>query len=144
MTRLSELLGEAVGPVEPTFGVDDIEQRVKRRRRTRARTAIAAVVTVAVAIGVTVTIVADGATPAPRVRIQPSGPTTPTTTALPPPGASTASLRATAVAWAHAFLVGSPDDIRALEGPECTDRSGTTIEARIVTQYLRAMRATMQ
>jgi hypothetical protein len=67
----------------------------------------------------------------------------PTTIALPPAGNSSASLKATAIAWAHAFLVGSLDDIRALQGPECADHSGTTLPVRVVRQYLRGERAAM-
>jgi hypothetical protein len=63
---------------------------------------------------------------------------------LPPAGTSTADLRATATAWAHAFLVGSGDDIKALEGPECTPDSGTTFAASVVSMYLRGSRAVMQ
>ena len=65
------------------------------------------------------------------------------TAALPPAGNSTGSLKATAVAWAHAFLVGSYGDIKALQGPECTDQSGTTLPTGTVNQYLRAERAVM-
>ncbi len=65
------------------------------------------------------------------------------TTVLPPTGNSTASLKATALAWAHAFLVGSLDDIKALQGPECADHSGTTVPIRTVNQYLRGERAVM-
>jgi len=64
--------------------------------------------------------------------------------ALPPAGNSTATLKATAVAWAHAFLVGSVDDIKALQGPECADHSGTTLPIRTVNQYLRGERVVMQ
>jgi len=51
---------------------------------------------------------------------------------------------ATAAAWAHAFLVGSLDDIKALQGPECADHSGTTLPIRTVNQYLSSERAVMQ
>jgi hypothetical protein len=63
--------------------------------------------------------------------------------ALPPAGNTSATLKATAVAWAHAFLVGSVDDIKALQGPECADRGGTTLPVRTVSQYLRGERAVM-
>jgi hypothetical protein len=66
------------------------------------------------------------------------------TMALPPAGASTAALQATALAWAHAFLVGSTDDIRALQGPECAPDSGTTIAVATVSMYLRGLRAELQ
>jgi hypothetical protein len=66
------------------------------------------------------------------------------TVALPPAGNSTASLVATARAWANAFLVGSLGDIKALQGPECADRSGTTFATRTVTLYLQSERAVMQ
>jgi hypothetical protein len=65
------------------------------------------------------------------------------TAALPPAGNSSGSLQATAVAWAHAFLVGSLDDIKALQGPECADQSGTTLPTRAVNEYLLAERALM-
>jgi hypothetical protein len=55
-----------------------------------------------------------------------------------------ATLMATAVAWAHAFLVGSLDDIRALQGPECADRGGATVPIGTVNQYLSGERAVMQ
>jgi hypothetical protein len=63
---------------------------------------------------------------------------------LPPAGSSTADLRATALAWAHAFLVGSASDIKALQGPECTPPTGTTAAASTVWLYLHGMRAEMQ
>jgi hypothetical protein len=66
------------------------------------------------------------------------------TMALPPAGNSTASLVATARAWANAFLVGSLGDIKALQGPECADHSGTTFATRTVTLYLKSERAVMQ
>jgi hypothetical protein len=53
-------------------------------------------------------------------------------------------LKATAIAWAHAFLVGSLDDIKALQGPECTDHGGTTFPIPTVRQYLRGERTVMQ
>ena len=64
--------------------------------------------------------------------------------ALPPAGNSIASLKETAIAWAHAFLVGSINDIKALQGPECAVHSGTTIPIRAANQYLRGERAVMQ
>ncbi len=60
---------------------------------------------------------------------------------LPRAGTSTASLKATAEAWARAFLVGSPDDIRALQGPECANNTGTTQPQRIVSAFLSTERA---
>src|ERR1700730_16686202 len=113
MTRLSELLGDAVGFVEPTFGVDDIERRVKRRRRTRGRRVMAAAGIVALTVVGSAVILVGGRSSSPQVQIQPSGPTAPTTMALPPAGNSNASLRATAIALANALLVGSVDDIHA-------------------------------
>ena len=65
------------------------------------------------------------------------------TVRLTPTGNSSANLKATAAAWAHAFLVGSLDDIKALQGPECADHSGTTLPTRTVSQYLRGERAVM-
>lgn len=62
---------------------------------------------------------------------------------LSPAGNTSASLKATAIAWAHAFLVGSLNDIKALQGPECADQSGTTLSVGIVNQYLRGERAVM-
>ena len=53
-------------------------------------------------------------------------------------------MRATATAWAHAFLVGSVDDIKALEGPECAPQSGTTVAASVASLYLRGSRAVWQ
>jgi hypothetical protein len=67
----------------------------------------------------------------------------PNTAALPPAGNTVANLRATAVAWAHAFLVGSFEDIRALQGPECADPAGTTLPIATVNQYLQRERAVM-
>ena len=64
--------------------------------------------------------------------------------ALPPEGNTSTSLKATAIAWAHAFLVGSLNDIKALQGPECAVHSGTTIPSPTVNQYLRGERAVMQ
>jgi hypothetical protein len=63
---------------------------------------------------------------------------------LPPAGNSIASLKATARSYAHAFLVGSLDDMQALQGPECAVHSGTTIPIRTRSQYLRAERAVMR
>jgi hypothetical protein len=63
---------------------------------------------------------------------------------LPPAGSTTATLTATAVAWAHAFLVGSLDDINALQSPDCADHSGTTLPIRTVNQYLSGERAVMK
>jgi hypothetical protein len=63
---------------------------------------------------------------------------------LPPAGSSTASLVATARGWARAFLVGSLGDIKALQGPECSDRTGTTLATQTVTSYLQGMRAVME
>ncbi|MDP9335262.1 MAG: hypothetical protein M3Q30_18425 [Actinomycetota bacterium] len=63
---------------------------------------------------------------------------------LPPAGNTSTSLKATAIAWAHAFLVGSLDDIKALQGPECTDHGGTTLPIPTVSQYLRGERTVMQ
>ncbi len=63
---------------------------------------------------------------------------------MPPAGNTTPALKATAIAWAHAFLVGSLDDIRALQGPECDDHSATTLPIPTVSQYLRGLRSTMQ
>ena len=73
-----------------------------------------------------------------------SAATSASTMALPPAGKTITSLKATAIAWAHAFLVGSLEDIRALQGPECTDHSGTTLPIRTVNQYLRGERTVMQ
>jgi hypothetical protein len=73
-----------------------------------------------------------------------SAATSANTMALPPAGNTTASLRATAIGWAHAFLVGSFADIHALQGPECTQQSGTTFPMRTVSQYLRTERAVMK
>jgi len=72
-----------------------------------------------------------------------SAATSGSTAALPPAGNTTATLKATAIAWAHAFLVGSLDDIKALRGPECADHSGTTLPIRTVSQYLRGERTVM-
>jgi hypothetical protein len=69
---------------------------------------------------------------------------TPGTLTLPPAGNSTASLEATARAWAHAFLTGSPGDIKALEGPECANNTGTTIPSSTVEAYLHAERIAMK
>src|SRR5436190_14042614 len=69
---------------------------------------------------------------------------TPSTLALPPIGNTSASLKATAAAWAHAFLVGSLEDIEALQGPECADHTGTTVPIHTVRQYLRGERSRMQ
>jgi hypothetical protein len=66
------------------------------------------------------------------------------TVALPPAGTSTDNLRATAIAWSNAFLVGSLADIKALEGPECAPQSNTTVAARTATVYLRGMRTEMR
>jgi hypothetical protein len=63
---------------------------------------------------------------------------------LPAAGTSTADLRATALAWAHAFLIGSAADMKALQGPECTSPSEPTIAASTVSMYLRGMRVGMQ
>lgn len=60
---------------------------------------------------------------------------------LPPAGTTTADLQATATAWAKAFLVGSVDDMKALEGPECASQDETTVAPRIVAAYLKGMRA---
>lgn len=74
---------------------------------------------------------------------QAPAPASASTLPLPPAGDSSASLKATAVAWAHAFLVGSLDDIRALQGPECADNTGTTLPLQVVEQYLRGERSVM-
>ncbi len=66
------------------------------------------------------------------------------TLALPAAGNSTASLRATAIAWAHAFLVGSLADIRALQGPECSTQSDTSLPTQVVADYLTAERGVMR
>lgn len=66
------------------------------------------------------------------------------TFALPPAGDSVASLEATARAWARAFLVGSVDDIHALQGPECKNDSGTTIPVSTVNLYVRGLRAAVE
>jgi hypothetical protein len=63
---------------------------------------------------------------------------------MPPGGNTIPALKATAIAWAHAFLVGSIDDIGALQGPECADHSATTLPIRTVSQYLRGERSTME
>jgi hypothetical protein len=65
------------------------------------------------------------------------------TVVLPPAGNTSASLEATAIAWAHAFLVGSLEDIKALQGPECADHTGDTVPVGTVRQYLRGERAVL-
>jgi hypothetical protein len=69
-----------------------------------------------------------------------SGPVLP----LPAPGTTPEALKATAIAWAKAFLVGSLDDISALQGPECTNDTGTTLPVQIRVGYLAAERAAME
>jgi hypothetical protein len=61
------------------------------------------------------------------------------------PGPSQADLRATARAWAHAYLVGSVADIRALQGPACTVPPPTT-KAGVAAAglQLQRMRAELQ
>jgi hypothetical protein len=66
------------------------------------------------------------------------------TARLPAAGNSIASLKATAVAWAHAFLVGSLEDIKALQGPECDVHDGTPVPIRTARQYLDRERVAMR
>jgi hypothetical protein len=67
-----------------------------------------------------------------------------TTLALPPAGSSTTDLQLTARAWANAFFVGSIDDMKALQGPECAPQTGTTVARRIAAQYLVGLRAVLR
>lgn len=62
----------------------------------------------------------------------------------PPTGTSVAALRATARAWANAFFVGSVDDIKALQGPECRPRSATTIAPSFASSYWRRLQSQLQ
>jgi hypothetical protein len=67
-----------------------------------------------------------------------------TTTGAPATPKATAALRATAVAWAKAFLTGSIADIRRMQGPECRSHTTSTLSHAGLELYLRAMRASMR
>ncbi len=74
MTRLSELLENAIGDIEPTFDSRDIRGRVQRRRRgARVRRSIGAVLVVVVLGIATVVFLTGQRSPSRDVRVQPSG-----------------------------------------------------------------------
>ena len=75
MTRLPELLEEAVGDLRLDFGIDDLAPRVTRRRRARRiRIVSGLVVVVALTATVVTTTVARGRSSAPQVRVNPTVP----------------------------------------------------------------------
>lgn len=111
-----------------------------RRSRQRSRVLVAVAVFATIVVGASALAVLRD-----RSRNEVASTSTSTATlALPPTGNSTASLTATARAWAKAFLVGQLSDIKALQGPECADRTGTTLPAEAVTAYLQGQRAVME
>jgi hypothetical protein len=64
-------------------------------------------------------------------------------TATPTSGAAPTSLEAAALAFARAYLTGTPDDILALQGPECltSTRRPTQKQERETAKELARMRA---
>jgi hypothetical protein len=116
-------------------------ERLPNRRAARRLVAAGTVVCVLAGGVAAILLTRHDRTSAPSLS---AGASSTATMALPPAGTSTADLRGTAIAWAHAFLVGSAADIKALQGPECTAQSATTVAAPIVSMYLRGLRAELQ
>jgi hypothetical protein len=74
-----------------------------------------------------------------------SSPSGTTTTGPPTTARATAALRIAAASWAKAFLTGTADDIRRLQGPECRSTSASSSLPRAtVALYLRGLRASMR
>jgi hypothetical protein len=72
MTRLPELLDEAVGPVGVTFELRDLDRRVARRHRARVLGVAGAVAVVMLCVALVVTAVTNARSRSPELRIQPS------------------------------------------------------------------------
>jgi hypothetical protein len=54
------------------------------------------------------------------------------------------ALRAAAMSWAKAFLTGTGDDMRNLQGPECTSTPHSALPKSAAASYLRGLRALMR
>jgi hypothetical protein len=52
-----------------------------------------------------------------------------------------AGVRAAALKWEHVFLMGTPKQIIAMQGPECRGTSSTTQPKQVLEQYLAGERA---
>jgi hypothetical protein len=72
MTRLPEMLDDAVGPVGVTFEFRDLDRRVARRHRARVFRVAGAVAVVVLGAALVVTAVTTGRSRSPELRIQPS------------------------------------------------------------------------
>ena len=53
-------------------------------------------------------------------------------------------VRAAALKWEKVFLAGTPEQIFAMQGPECRKPSSTTLPKRVLQQYLAGERAMMR
>ena len=66
------------------------------------------------------------------------------TTTLAPTPKTVPALQAAATAWAHAFLTGTAQEMRALQGPECRSTTRRTLPKAVLADYLRGLRASMR
>jgi hypothetical protein len=105
----------------------------RRVRRTR-RTASAFTAALVLALASACSSGGNSAEPSPTTRT-----TTPPRTS----GNATDDVRAAAVAWAHAFLTGTLQDIRNLQGPECRSPGTPKLGTQDLEGYLRALRLEM-
>lgn len=139
MNGLERLVQEELTRVPPGPSADALRRRARVRRTRRTGGAVAALAIVLAGLGAGAWLRSPTRH---RVQVTQSVPK-PTTKAT---SSSTAprSLRAAALAWSNAFLTGTPDDILALDGPQCRPATSSTINARAAAAELQQLRDQIQ